>query len=255
MGAGALADGLLCVAAGLNPLLGLLVGAAAGALLMLAVGLLFRRQSGFLLALGSLAVAEFARSGVEMSPILGGALGFSIEAPKLHVVFASAVAVTMVGLVLLFERTLVRKALSLSVDDARAAASVGFDLSAVRLALMVASGAIGGVAGSLYIRNIGLFDPRLIGFEGGLLIATFAIVGGRRSVWGPVLAALALTLVPEWLRFTSANRAAFYGALLVLATMLRFSPFLQSLAEPLEGVGNQIRRWIRSDDNRRHAPL
>jgi branched-chain amino acid transport system permease protein len=225
MGAGAMADGLLGVGNGLNPLLGLLIGAGAGGTFMLVVALLLRRQSGFLLALGSVAIAEFARAVAEMSPALGGALGFSIAVPRLHPLLAAASALTVIVIVLLFERSLVRKGLSLGVQDPRTSASVGFNLAGVRGALMVASGAIAGAAGSLYIRNIGLLDPRTLGFEGGLLIATFAVVGGRRTPWGAILAALALTLIPEWLRFSAANRSALYGALLLITVLLRFSPF------------------------------
>ena len=46
--------------------------------------------------------------------------------------------------------------------------------------------------------------------------------GGSGTVMGPVLGAVVLTLLPEWLRFVKQYYMAFYG--LGIVTIFRFAP-------------------------------
>ncbi|MBW1712641.1 MAG: branched-chain amino acid ABC transporter permease, partial [Deltaproteobacteria bacterium] len=49
----------------------------------------------------------------------------------------------------------------------------------------------------------------------------FVVFGGVDIFWGPVMGALALTLIPESARFLQAWRMEFYGLVLVLTLMVR----------------------------------
>ncbi|MCC5467158.1 hypothetical protein [Pelosinus baikalensis] len=50
----------------------------------------------------------------------------------------------------------------------------------------------------------------------------FAVLGGSDVVWGPILGAVLLTVLPEVLRFATEYREMIYGAILVL--MMAFRP-------------------------------
>jgi branched-chain amino acid transport system permease protein len=58
------------------------------------------------------------------------------------------------------------------------------------------------------------------------------VIGGRKSVWGPLVGALVLTPLPELFRGAVQTQHIFYGAALIL--ILRFMPGgLISLSERL----------------------
>jgi branched-chain amino acid transport system permease protein len=64
--------------------------------------------------------------------------------------------------------------------------------------------------------NTRAIDPQQFGF--GLLVMALAtvVLGGRVSVWGPVVGAGLLTLLPEFIRVFADQRLITYGALLMV---------------------------------------
>jgi branched-chain amino acid transport system permease protein len=55
-----------------------------------------------------------------------------------------------------------------------------------------------------------------------IAILTIVVIGGTGSVWGVVVAAIALTLLPEVSRAASDYRLLVFGGMLIL--VMRFSP-------------------------------
>jgi branched-chain amino acid transport system permease protein len=79
-----------------------------------------------------------------------------------------------------------------------------------------------GLAGSLTAHMYTYVDHQTFGSSQSLLGLTMAILGGLGNVWGAILGALALTCLPELLRFADQERALAYG--LVLLLVLRWRP-------------------------------
>ncbi|MGH9895313.1 MAG: branched-chain amino acid ABC transporter permease, partial [bacterium] len=106
-------------------------------------------------------------------------------------------------------------------DDEAVALSLGKNVRRVKLEVLVVSGAMAGAAGSVYAGYATFVDPSSFTLNESIAVATMTIIGGQRTIWGPVLGAGALVLLPELLRFSgiphtvaaSVNQAIFGGAL------------------------------------------
>ena len=81
------------------------------------------------------------------------------------------------------------------------------------------SGALAGLGGALEAYHSYSITPEQFGFH--LLVAalTYVILGGRVSVWGPLVGAAIMTTLPEVARPLADARMLLQGALLIAATV------------------------------------
>jgi len=103
------------------------------------------------------------------------------------------------------------------------AASLGVNPTRYHILSFALSGAIAGLFGSLdALRNFSLTAEQF-GFS--ILIGTLSavVLGGRRTVFGPLVGVTILVLLPEIFRPLAQYRQAVYGLLLVL--VMAFLPF------------------------------
>lgn len=223
MSIGAIAAGTMTASDGgvLSTVAALAVGSASGGLFMASSALVVRRMSGFMLAVTTLAIAELLRVVAQNEPMLGGALGFRSELVHPSLAWPVGTLVAAIALISFFERSHARHLVGLCKTNPLVAVAIGIDPSIVRSLSMTAGGMLAGASGALFIANVGILDPRSFGFEAGIQIAMFAIVGGTRSWVGPVLAGLGLTILPELLRFSTNYRMLLYGMVLVTVVILR----------------------------------
>ena len=100
-------------------------------------------------------------------------------------------------------------------QDETVAVALGVSVVQMHLLAFVLSGFLGGLGGALEALHNYSITPEQFGFQ--LLVAclTFVILGGRRSVWGPLAGALILTLLPEVARPFKEYRLLVQGALLI----------------------------------------
>jgi branched-chain amino acid transport system permease protein len=85
------------------------------------------------------------------------------------------------------------------------------------------SGSIAGLFGALdAMRNYSL-SPEQFGFNALVAALSYVVLGGRRSVWGPVVGAVILVILPEVARPLAENRMAVYG--LLLAATIVYMPY------------------------------
>jgi branched-chain amino acid transport system permease protein len=66
---------------------------------------------------------------------------------------------------------------------------------------MIISAFFAGIAGSLFAHYISYIDPSSFMLTEVILIFTIVIVGGIASIWGSVVSAAIIMIVPELLRF------------------------------------------------------
>lgn len=77
-----------------------------------------------------------------------------------------------------------------------------------------------GLAGAFYAAHLRVIGPTVLDFSLMIYLAAMMVVGGIGSFWGPVVGALALTLLTELLKETEGFREIGYGALLLLFALL-----------------------------------
>ncbi|MBS0560715.1 MAG: branched-chain amino acid ABC transporter ATP-binding protein/permease [Proteobacteria bacterium] len=114
-----------------------------------------------------------------------------------------------------------------------AARAIGIDTGTLRLLAFLLSAGYAGLAGSLYVRAIGVLSPDILGFPVMVTCLTIAVVGSRRRVAGAILGAVLIVELPEWARFLRDDYLLAYGCILLLVIV----------AIP-EGLTETADRWL-----------
>lgn len=86
-----------------------------------------------------------------------------------------------------------------------------------KLAAFTISAAITGAAGGVYVFHLGIVDPLILDFYYMQTFLIIVIIGGAGSFWGVVVAGVAMSALPEVLRFSPDFRMVIYGVVLVAA--------------------------------------
>ena len=155
---------------------------------------------------------------------------------------ALLVAVLTFGAVALFARLAASdwgKAMRAVRDSELAARSLGLDPVMVRTAAFTLSAAITGIAGAIFASLTQFISPESFPFLQSILFLLVAIIGGIGTVLGPVVGALVVVLLPEFLSALAEYRLLFVGVLLLVVLV----------ATP-RGVVGEIERRLRRTDPR-----
>lgn len=236
MGIGAYAAALLTLNLGWAFPAVLLVGGVAPALVALIIGAPVLRLSGVYLAMATLAFGEVVRITVLNLEITGGPEGLNgipLATEGWHIVLL--LALTVYGLARL-RRSKVGRAFEAIKEDEVAARLMGIDVDRYKLLAFVLGAFIAGVAGALNAHFTFFISPREYGFENAVDILTMTVLGGTSGLFGPMLGATLLALLPELLRFLHDFRSLVNGAVLVLVVL--FLP--KGIWEP-----RRIRAWLK----------
>ena len=106
-------------------------------------------------------------------------------------------------------------------DDPLAASAMGVSILWTRIVTFALGGAIVGAGGSIQAHYLLILNPHELGFFISLTYIIFLLVGGMQSLWGPLLAAVVLTALPEISRFLADYRMILYGFVIVLVVLFR----------------------------------
>lgn len=78
-----------------------------------------------------------------------------------------------------------------------------------------------GVAGSLYAHFITFIQPGVFGLSTSILLLCMVVLGGMGTVFGPLVGAIILFLLPEFLQALADYQELMYGLLLILTLIFR----------------------------------
>ncbi|MFI7130879.1 ATP-binding cassette domain-containing protein [Nonomuraea sp. NPDC050153] len=132
-------------------------------------------------------------------------------------------------------------------DDDLAAGALGAEIPLLRMTAFVLSGLYGGVAGVLYAGLIRFVAPESFNIANMFLLLAMVIIGGRSSILGCVVGAVALSLVREALLDASAYAQLGYGLVVVLVVV--FAP------KGLAGLPRQLLRRRRDGSRAQLGPF
>ncbi|ATW24602.1 branched-chain amino acid ABC transporter permease [Candidatus Formimonas warabiya] len=108
-------------------------------------------------------------------------------------------------------------------DDELLASSVGISSYRYSLFAFVLGASCAGLSGSLYASYAQFISPEMSSFTLIMLpLLMMTVLGGRQTLWGPVLGAFIFTILPEYLRLAEDLRLPIFGFLLIL--MVLFIP-------------------------------
>lgn len=201
-----------------------LAASLASACLALLVGVPALRLRGIYLALATIAFVEIVRVVSLNLTVTGGAVGiFGI--PQM---FGSHWGYLLVfGPLLLFmlffshriSLSRAGRALRAIREDELAADAMGIDTTRFKVLAFVVGGTLAGCVGAMSAPLLNTWNARQGTFDLGVACLAFVLIGGSRSIWGPLLGACLLATLPEFLRPLKDSRLIFNGMVLVLASV------------------------------------
>ncbi len=114
-------------------------------------------------------------------------------------------------------------------EDEVAAQSLGKNVTRYKVLIFVVGCSLAASAGSLYASVASFIDPFSFDITESIFILAIVIIGGKGNIWGSILGAAVLIVLPEVLKFLAVPsgiadplRRMLYGVLLIL--FMRFMP-------------------------------
>ena len=95
----------------------------------------------------------------------------------------------------------------------------------------VISAAFAGMAGTLYGLNYTTVTATKFDFNTSILILVFVVLGGLGNIWGSIIAAALLTVLPEVLREVGDFRMLIYAILLIVMMLFNNSSLKTRILE------------------------
>jgi ABC-type branched-subunit amino acid transport system ATPase component/ABC-type branched-subunit amino acid transport system permease subunit len=207
LGIGAYTVALLALRTGLSPLLLAPLGGVAAALVAAVLGATVMRAREHAFVIITIALLFlFQALALNLGSITGGSNGLTLPLPawdrdiqNLPFYYAMlGLAALQVLLSWWIRRTKFGMGLIAIREDEDKAAAVGVRTSAYKVLSFVASAVLIGVAGGVYAYFLSFIDPRgMFDILVSVQLVLAALVGGRGTIWGPVLGAFLVVPLNE----------------------------------------------------------
>jgi branched-chain amino acid transport system permease protein len=108
------------------------------------------------------------------------------------------------------------RALRAIAGSEAAANALGIDIARYKLAAFVVAAVYASVAGSLFAHFIGFISPEVFGLSMVTLSFTMLYLGGIGTIWGPIVGAVIVSMLPELFRGLKELQDIAYAAVLIL---------------------------------------
>jgi branched-chain amino acid transport system permease protein len=221
MAVGAYTSALLTIYTGWPFTIVLLVAGIVSALIGLLIGLPTLRLRGDYLAIATLGFGEIVRVVILNLKITGGPRGLGGIAPKTSFFSAELVAILTVIIFVNMIRSSHGRAFVAIREDEIAAEAMGIDTTRYKVLAFSVGAAFAGIAGGLFAHHQMFIDPRSFTFQRSIEILVMVVFGGLGSITGSIVAAGALTILPEALRGIAQYRMVVYALLLIGLMLVR----------------------------------
>jgi branched-chain amino acid transport system permease protein len=276
MAVGAYASAILTQKFGIPFAVALVFGGAASGVIGVLVGFPALRIKGIYLLLLTLGFSEIVQVIALSWDYVGGAQGFrQIKFNRYTLDYLAVLIPLLIWFFARLERSSLGRAMDSIHQDETAAEVMGIDVVRTKLFAFGLGAMIAGFAGALYAHHATYMDSSTFNIMTAVEILMFVVIGGASTYWGPLLGALFLTLLPEFLRtlrewlelvpvawtgffpanraydflhdfldFENAKRLIVYGIILIVMMILRPDGLL---------TREQLRRFSLARLGRRHA--
>lgn len=204
----------------------LLLGGLAALILGFLVGIPSLRLKGDYLAIITLAFGEIVRVFIEYFDFTGGAQGLSGIPTQKNMPLIYLICVISVLLMYSMMTTRHGRLILAIREDEIAAEASGVNLSRSKIFAFAYSAMFAGIAGAVYAQYMGLLSARQFGTTASIDILVMVVLGGMGSFTGSILSAIALTILPEFLRAIHEYRMILYSLALIIVMLYRPSGLL-----------------------------
>jgi urea transport system permease protein len=165
-------------------------------------------------------------------------LGVNLTTPGTRMVLFGVTALCLAGVLLLGRAIVTSKfgRILMAIRDSESRIMfMGYNPLIYKLAIWTLSAMISGLAGALYVPQVGIINPGEMSPGNSIEIAIWAAVGGRGTLVGPMLGAVLVNGAKSWFTQTFPEMWLYFlGALFILSTLF--------LPTGLMGLMRSIRR-------------
>jgi branched-chain amino acid transport system permease protein len=199
----------------------LVAGGLLAAVAGFAVGVPTLRLRGDYLAIVTLGFGEIIRVILENMDSVGAASGLKDIPHYTNIFWAwSWAAITVFVVTAIVNSTYGRGFIAVH-DDEIAASAMGINPVRYKVTAFVFGAFFAGIAGGLYAHHKQFLAPTGFDFLKSIDIVMMVILGGMGRTAGVIIAAILLTLLPEFLRSFEEYRMILYALLIILLMILR----------------------------------
>ena len=117
-----------------------------------------------------------------------------------------------------------------------AAESVGINVTAFRLKAFVVSAFLAGMAGALYGLNYSSLTASKFNFNTSINILVFVVLGGMGNIFGSVISATVLYVLPEAMRELEDYRMLLYAVVLIVVMLFTWSPSVKNMMNRIKAA-------------------
>jgi branched-chain amino acid transport system permease protein len=212
----------------------LALGALAGGVYALVVGLALMRLSGLPAGIATFAVLGITYNVLYYWEKVSPGAQAMASVPEIGRWTIAVGVVIVVVCAYAYQRSRFGRRLRATREDPPAARSVGIDVYRERLLAFTLSGALAGLAGALFVHQLGSITPGQVYLDLTFVTLAMLVFGGVSSLWGAVVGALAISALNSFLgdaentvhvgfRLTlpQGTRLVTIGAVMALVVILR----------------------------------
>ena len=227
-------------------IIGICLGVAVAGLFGYCIGWLTLGMRGVYFAISTWAFAETVRIMLSINyTITRGDMGLPVPylfptpdpLPYYYVFLVAALGTLLLNAAILHMKIGYR--MRAIRDDQELAVAAGVDVVKWKRLVFMLSTAIAGLAGALYAHSIGLLTPTQAHFTQMAFIIIAVVLGGFRTLWGPVIGGLLIQALAEGLRMSAEWRFVIF-AVLVIVIVRVYPPgimgFIQALVRRFQGA-------------------
>lgn len=150
-------------------------------------------------------------------------LGFALTSQRIQVLLFALSGLALLGC-FLFSRWLIRSKYGRVLQAVRDAETrtmfCGYNPLPYKLSIWVISAMMCGLAGALYVPQVGIINPSEMSVGNSIEMAVWTAVGGRASLVGPIIGAFAVNGGKSWLTVAAPEYWLYVlGALFIIVTL------------------------------------
>jgi len=246
---GAYTSTLLMLKAGMPFWVGIPAGIIMTIIISFMLGVICLRVRGIYLALITWAFAEVAKNYIRLHfTFTGGDRGLSspllfgtLKPTPYYYLFLGLTILSIVIIAVIMHSKIGYYLKSIRGDDI-AARSMGVNIVRYKIFAFVVASALAGMAGAFYGHSIGLISPIMGDFNEMAMVIIFVVIGGMRTLSGPVTGTLSVRILMELLREYSEIRIVILSAIVIL--IMRF------FRGGLIAFFTQAREWVQKSKAR-----
>ena len=220
---GAYTSAAAVLAFGMPVPIGIAAGTLSAALLGYGLGWATLSMRGIYFAIATWAFAESVRILLSINyQITRGDMGLPVPflfgtldpTPYYYVFLVASVLALLLNAAML--RSKIGYRMRAIRDDQELAVASGVDVVKWKRRVFMVSTTLAGLSGALYGHSLGLLSPNQAHFSQMAFVIIAVVLGGFRTLWGPVIGALLAQGLAEWLRISAELRLVIFAVLVIL---------------------------------------